>query len=134
MSRNASGTYTLPVSAFSAGAVIKSADMNSNLSDIATALTQSLATTGVSSMTGPILAASGTVAAPGITFVSDTDTGFYRIADGTVGVSSNGTNIVTVSASGVAVTGTFSVSGAATLSTTLHLRSEERRVGKECRL
>ena len=63
MGRNASGTYTLPIGAFSPGGLIKSSDHNSNYSDIATALTQSLATTGVSTMTGQVKAAAGTAAA-----------------------------------------------------------------------
>jgi hypothetical protein len=54
MPRNASGTYTLPIGAFSPGGTIIASDHNSNYSDIATALTQSLATTGVAAMTGPL--------------------------------------------------------------------------------
>ena len=78
MSRNSSGVYTLPVAAFVAGTVIKSADMNSNLSDIALALTQSLATTGVSSMTGPVKLSAGTLASPSLTLATDTSTGWYN--------------------------------------------------------
>lgn len=78
MPRNASGTYTLPVSSYVSGTVIKSADMNSNLSDIGTALTQSLATNGVSVMTAPLPIAVGSLTSPGLTFSGDTNTGIYQ--------------------------------------------------------
>src|SRR5579859_5390899 len=90
MPRNSSGTYSLPVAAFVPGGLIKSADNNSNFSDIATALTQSLATTGVSTMTGPIKAAPGTVGAPSITFNGALGTGFYLAAANQVGWTANG--------------------------------------------
>ena len=86
MSRNASGTYTIPVSAFVPGSVIKSADVNTDLSDIATALTQSLATTGVSSMTGQLKNADGTSLLPAMTFASDSTKGLY----------SSGSNVITM--------------------------------------
>lgn len=104
MPRNSSGTYTLPESAFVPGTTIQSAAVNSDFSDIATALTQSLATTGVSTMTGPIKAASGTAAAPGYAFGSDADTGFYLIAAGQLGITIAGTNVATVTASGFTFT------------------------------
>lgn len=103
MPRNASGVYTLPESAFVAGTVIQSAPMNSDLSDIATALTQSLATTGVSAMTGPFKAAAGSVSAPSITFAAATGTGFYL----------SGTNEISWTAAGV-LKATFAASGAVT--------------------
>lgn len=90
MARNSTGTYTLPESAFTPNTTISSAAVNSNFSDIATALTQSLATTGVTSMTGPVKAASGSVAAPGYTFASDTDTGFWLAGSNQIGWAAGG--------------------------------------------
>lgn len=90
MPRNSSGTYTLPEASFVPDTVIESAPMNSNLSDIATALTQSLAITGVSTMVGPLLAADGTLAAPSITFDSDQGSGLYLIGVGNVGFAISG--------------------------------------------
>ncbi len=48
-------------------------------------------TTGIT-MSGPILAAEGTVTRPGISFVNDgvSDTGFFHIADGVFAVTNNG--------------------------------------------
>lgn len=82
MSRNSSGVYTLPIAAYQPGTVIKSSDMNTNLSDIALALTQSVASTGVTPMTGPLKLADGTISAPMLTLASDTTTGWYKSASG----------------------------------------------------
>jgi microcystin-dependent protein len=122
MPRNSSGTYTLPESAFVAGTTIVSADMNSDLSDIATALTQSLSTTGVSSMTGPLKLADGSAAAPSLTLASDTTTGWYRSAAGTWTYVGTGTTIMSLSPTGatisnltvtnLTVTGSFTVASA----------------------
>lgn len=121
MPRNASGTYTLPESAFVAGTVIRSSPVNSDLSDIASALTQSLATTGVSSMTGPIKAASGSVTAPSYAFASALGTGFYLSGANEFAWTANGVLQATFGATGtvtwvggatfggnVTVSGTFS--------------------------
>jgi hypothetical protein len=137
MARNSSGVYTLPVAAYTSGTVIKSADMNSNLSDIATALTQSLATTGVSTMTGPVKASSGTVGAPSYTFGSDTTTGFYYagansfalVTNGVLAATFNSNQTVTwaagqtVSAGGIAVTGNSTITGNLTVTGTLTVGS-----------
>lgn len=77
MPRNSSGIYTLPESPFQSGTVIESSVMNSDLSDIATALTGSLATTGVSTLTGPLYLYSGTVTAPSLTWDDAMGAGFY---------------------------------------------------------
>lgn len=52
MPRNGSGTYSLPEAAFVNGTTIDADDMNSNLSDIATALTASLCADGQKTWTG----------------------------------------------------------------------------------
>lgn len=95
MPRNSSGTYTLPVAAFVPGGLIKSADDNSNFSDIATAITQSLATTGVSTMTGSINAAAGAVNAPGYAFTGASKTGFYLASSNQIGWTANGVEAAT---------------------------------------
>ncbi len=86
----------MPVAAFIPGGLIKSSDLNSNFSDIATALTQSLATTGVSTMTGPINAAAGLVTTPSITFNGATKTGFYLAGANQIGITVNGVQAATV--------------------------------------
>ena len=54
MARNGSGTYTNPYPDFISGTVISSTQVDANNSDIATALTQSIAVDGQSVVTGDI--------------------------------------------------------------------------------
>ena len=101
MPRSPSGVYTLPVAAFVSGTIIKSADMNSDLSDIATALTQSLATTGVSAMTGPlVLSAGGTVTNPALSFTGFLTTGIYLAGPNSIGVTIAGLSACVFAADG----------------------------------
>lgn len=51
------------------------------------------------------LSASGTAAAPVITWDGDTDTGLYRIGANNIGITANGAKVVDISTSGVDVTG-----------------------------
>ena len=102
MPRNGSGTYTLPESAFVAGTTIQSAPVNNNFSDIASAITGSLATDGQSSMTGAIKAAAGTVGAPSYAFASDTNTGFFLVAADTIGAVVASTLAAQIAASSTA--------------------------------
>jgi microcystin-dependent protein len=114
LARNGSGTMTV-LHSFSAGSTIASAQVNANFTDFASEVTGSLPRNGEAGMTGQMKAASGTVAAPGVTFGADLDCGFYRIGADNVGLSLAGAKVVDYSATGVAVTGTFSASGASTL-------------------
>lgn len=54
-------------------------------------------------MTGELLAANGTVGAPSIAALADTDTGFYWPAADTLAVSAGGTAILTVGITGAAI-------------------------------
>lgn len=54
MPYNGSGTYSLPVAPFVNGAVISAADVNSDLSDIASALSNVLVRDGQAAMSGPL--------------------------------------------------------------------------------
>lgn len=74
--------------------------MNANFSDVGTEITNSLPRDGQAAMTGQLKAASGTVSAPGVTFGSDLDTGFYRSASNTIGISAGGSSAGTFSSSG----------------------------------
>lgn len=104
MSRNGSGTMSV-VNSLTSGTTITAAAHNQNYSDIAAELTNSVAVDGQSTMTGQFKAASGTVAAPGIAFGSDTDSGLYRIGANEIGVAVNGAKVVDVSTTGATVTG-----------------------------
>lgn len=105
MPRNSVGVYSLPVAPFVSASVIISGDVNSDLSDIGIALTQSLATTGVSIMTGPVKLASGTVTAPGLTFNANNGVGFYLAAANSLGIAVNSVSIGLFNASATAIWG-----------------------------
>lgn len=90
MPRNGSGTYTLPQSAFTPGTTISSTAVNSDLSDIAAALTQSISADGQTPLTGSLKFASGTSALPGVAFAADASTGLYLPAAGKFGLSAGG--------------------------------------------
>jgi microcystin-dependent protein len=104
--RNGSGVYTTP-NAFTAGTTITASSFNENFTDIANEITNSVAADGQTTMTGPLKAASGTVAAPGITFGSDTDSGLYRIGANNIGVAVNGAKVIDVATTGATITGTL---------------------------
>lgn len=54
----------------------------------------------------------GTVAAPGMYFSSDTNTGIYRIGADNMGIACNGAKVLDIGTAGLAVTGTGSFTGA----------------------
>lgn len=110
MPRNGSGTYAVPTS-FTTGTTISSADVNGNFSDMGAEITNSLARDGQSGMTGQFKAASGTAAAPGITFGSDTDSGLFLKSANTVGISAGGTEIGTIGSEGIKDKNSLLVSG-----------------------
>ena len=108
MPRNSIGVYTLASASFTAGTVIASAAVNSNFSDIATALTQSLASTGVTPMTGSILGFAGTAAAPSYTFNSSPTVGFYLSAANEISVAAASNQIAKFNATGITMVGAAS--------------------------
>ncbi len=104
MARNGSGTFVTP-NTFVAGTTITAASHNENWSDAASEITNSLALDGQSAMTAPIKASNGSVAAPSISFDSDTDSGIYRIGGNNIGVAVGGNKILDVDNDGLGVTG-----------------------------
>lgn len=90
MPRNSSGVYSLPQAPFTPSSVISSTAVNSDLSDIASALTGSVASSGVTTITAPIKNPTGTAAAPGVSFASFTDTGLYVVSSGILGLAAGG--------------------------------------------
>jgi len=111
MPRNGSGVMSIP-NVLVTGTPITVEPHNSNNTDIASEVTNSLALDGQSQMSGQFKAAAGTVGTPGITFGSDLDTGLYRIGGDNVGVACAGAKVLDIGTSGLGVTGTLSASGA----------------------
>lgn len=92
---------------FVASTEIQSSPMNANFTDIASEITGSLPRDGQAGMTGQMKAANGTVSAPGITWGSDTNTGFYRTGTGATAYAADGVKVMTFDASGITLeTGT----------------------------
>lgn len=98
MPRNGNGNYNLPQPAFTPGTTISSTSVNSDFSDIASALTGSVSADGQTAITGQLRFPSGTAAAPAITFASDLTTGMYYIGTGHLGFTAAGTEIVAFNA------------------------------------
>jgi hypothetical protein len=65
---------------------------------------------GTTTLTG-IEAGNGTVALPSVTFVSDLDSGIYRIGANEIGIGVGGAKVLDVTTTGLAVTGTLSSTG-----------------------
>jgi hypothetical protein len=74
-----------------ANTTILSAAVNQNLTDIASGLSDCLTRDNQAGMSAVFRAVSGSAAAPGITFTSDTTTGLYLPASHQLGFASNGT-------------------------------------------
>lgn len=85
MPRNGSGVYTLPEAPFSPNTVISSADVNSDFSDIATAMTASLARNGEGGMSAAL-----SLSTDGVFYSADPDTGVLRTAANTQAVRVGG--------------------------------------------
>lgn len=134
MPRNASGVYTLPAgNPVVPGTTIDANWANSTLSDISNELTNSLSRTGAGGMLAPFRVADGTVTAPGVSFLNETNTGYYRVGAGSVAFSILGVNTLQMNTTAVTVPstrtlnaqgnalvgGTFGVTGAATFASTL---------------
>lgn len=132
MSRDANGTYSLPAgNPVVTLEVISSTWANTTLSDLASAMTDSLSRTGLGGMTSALKLANGAVGTPSLTFGTETTLGAYRAAAGdlrfavggsdtlriTSTILSYGGNVVpTVASTGVTFTGANTYSGINTFS------------------
>lgn len=88
MPRNGAGVYSLPAgNPVVTLTTITSTWANSTMTDIATALTGSVAANGVTPMTGQLRLSDGSVGAPGLSFSTETTSGLYRIGAGDFGFS-----------------------------------------------
>jgi hypothetical protein len=125
-----SGTYTLPNAAFQINTPVNPTPVNGNFSDIAAALTDSVAADGQTPIVGPITFATGSAAAPSLTFTGDKTTGFYLVSAGEIGVAVSGSAVGNIQSSGLNgftlqaptisgnVAGTFTLTGALTVGST----------------
>ncbi len=81
MARDGSGNYTLPAgNPVVTGTTIDASWANPTLDDLATEITDSLSRSGKGGMLVGFPFADGTMALPGLTFASETNSGWYRAA------------------------------------------------------
>lgn len=124
MPRNGSGTYTPPVNSTNPAVTlteILATDFNELVSDLATALSQSLSRDGQTTTTQPIpfaqgvrLNLTGSATAPALSFIGDTNTGLYRVSADKLAISANGDDQIQVDEDQVRLpSGTVSLPGMA---------------------
>ncbi len=120
MPRNSSGIYTLPAgNPVTAGTTIDATWANSTLSDIANEITNSLDRYGNGGMLASFRFSDGTVSAPGMSWINETTTGFYRAGAGQMWVSVQSTQVAQFTVNGItlpagkniAIGGTLNVTG-----------------------
>ncbi len=105
------GIYTLPQSAFVSGTTISSAAVNSDFSDIATALTGSLASDGTTTITGVFKFLAGSSSTPSVTFATDTASGLCSPATSKVGIVAGGLGQVVNGIATIASSAAISAAG-----------------------
>lgn len=120
MPRNGSGTYSLPSgNPVVAGTTIEATWANNTLTDIGSAVTDSLSRNGEGAMLAALRITDGTITAPGLAFSSETNSGFYRTGTTTVRLAIGGSYTMEYSSTGVTVpsgkaltvAGTFALTG-----------------------
>ena len=102
---------------FVAGTVIDPDQMNDNFTYVLSQTTDSLLRDGSTPMLAALPLYAGSLAAPGLTFDGDANTGIYRSGADTFVFVSGGAAVATVSA------GTFTVNGSVALSTPVPVAS-----------
>jgi hypothetical protein len=104
MPRNGSGTYTLPTgNPVEPNTVIEAEWANTTLDDIGNEITDSLSRTGEGGMLAPLRFYSGSSSVPGIAWLDETSTGFYRSGAGEFWATVLGTEVVQFTDNGVLI-------------------------------
>lgn len=112
MPRNGSGSYSPPSNTWNPATPetpILSDDWNATLADMATAITQSIASDGQTTATAPIpfvqgiRFSGGTVSAPAFSIIGDTDTGFYTPAANQLAIAVGGAQGFLITPIGITV-------------------------------
>lgn len=110
MPRNISGTYSLPAgNPVIGGTTIDASWANNTLNDVASELTGSLSRGGSGGMQASLRVVDGAVSTPGLAFNTETTSGLYRSAAGTLRLSVLGAYVMQWTATGIAVPGTLDV-------------------------
>lgn len=105
MPRNSSGTYSLPAgNPVVSNTLIQSTWANSTLSDVGTAISDSLDRYGRGAMQAALKNIDGTAVAPSITFSSEGTLGAYRVSAGVLGIAVAGALVLSISSTGLSFT------------------------------
>jgi len=122
MPRNSSGVYTLPTgNPVTAGTTIDASWANTTLSDLANEITNSLDRNGNGGMLAAFRFSDGTLTAPGMSWLNETNTGFYRSGTGVMWGVVQGVQILQYTINGITVPAgkTLTALGNASVSGTL---------------
>jgi hypothetical protein len=104
MPRDVNGTYTLPAgNPVQPDTVIDVDWANPTMTDLATAMTNSLSRNGNGGMLAPFQNSDGVVALPGMTWANEPSSGWYRSGTGEAVYSTLGTNAFRITAAGAFV-------------------------------
>jgi hypothetical protein len=115
MPRNSSGNYTLPAgNPVVPNTLIETTWANPTMSDLGSALTDSLDRFGRGGMLAVLKLVDGTGVQPALSFNSESTMGLYRTGAASLGVSVSGALVAAFTAAGLAVTGAISATGAIT--------------------
>ncbi len=102
MPRNSSGTYTLPAgNPVVSLTTITSTWANTTLSDLTTAMTDSLSRSGDGSMLASLELFAGVVASPGLTWAAEPTSGLYRNGAGDFRYSISSADVLQIASSGL---------------------------------
>lgn len=105
MPRNSSGTYALPAgNPVVTNTLIQSTWANTTLSDVSTAMTDSLDRNGRGAMLAPLKNIDGTATAPSLSFSSEGTMGIYRAAAGVLGFAVGGALVLSLASTGLTFT------------------------------
>lgn len=113
MPRNSSGNYTLPAgNPVVANTLIETAWANPTMSDIGSAITDSLDRQGRGAMLAALRLTDGVLAAPALAFSSETTSGLFRAASNIIAMSVAGVERQRWTTTGTSITGSVSFTGA----------------------
>jgi hypothetical protein len=105
MSRDSNGNFSLAAgNPVASNTVIQPAWANTTLSDVAAALTDSLSRSGSGKMLAPLGSVSGTVALPGLAFLDELNSGFYRAGANDIRLSVAGVDRIRVTPTALTIT------------------------------
>lgn len=94
-----------------------------------TSTTQVTLSTSAATFVQPVGIPNGTVAAPGLAFASDLDSGIYRIGANNLGIAVNGAVVQDVRTVGVYVTGNVALGAVSAFATTEPVSATTYKVG-----